>query len=54
MSNLGGGKMDESKALIAVTSYSNCTINNAASIHFNQHKRVDNYRICYYATAKYK
>jgi hypothetical protein len=38
MINLGVGKMDESKALIAATSYSNCKINNAASIHFNKHK----------------
>ena len=35
---LGAGKMDESKALIAVTSCSNCQINNEASIHFNKHK----------------
>jgi len=30
--------MDESKALIAVTSYSNYKINNEVSIHFNKHK----------------
>jgi len=35
---LGVGKMDESKALIAVTICSNCKINNDASIHFNKHK----------------
>jgi len=35
---LGVGKMDESKALIAVTSCSNYKINNEASIHFNKHK----------------
>jgi len=35
---LGVGKMDESKALVAVTSCSNCKINNEASIHFNKHK----------------
>jgi hypothetical protein len=35
---LGVEKMDESKALIAVTSYSNYKINNEASIHFNKHK----------------
>ena len=35
---LGVEKMDESKALIAVTSRSNYKINNAASIHFNKNK----------------
>ncbi len=30
--------MDESKALIAVTSYSNYKIKNEASVHFNKHK----------------
>ena len=44
---LGVGKMNKSKALIAVTSCSNCKINNTASIHFNKHKWVDNYRIWY-------
>ena len=33
---------DDSKALIAVISYSHYTINNEAKIHFNQHKRLDN------------
>jgi len=35
---LGVGKMDESKALIAVTSCSNYKINHEASIYFNKHK----------------
>jgi len=35
---LGVGKKDESKALIAVTSYSNYKINNEAGILFNKHK----------------
>ena len=35
---LGVKKVDESKALIAVTSYANYKINNEASIHFNKHK----------------
>jgi len=30
--------MDDSKALIAVTSYSHYKINNQASVHFNKHK----------------
>jgi len=38
MFDLGVGKMDESKVLIAVTSYSNYKINNEASIHFSKHK----------------
>jgi len=39
---LGTGKTHESKALIAVTSYSNYKINNAASMCFNQHKCAEN------------
>jgi len=35
---LGVEKMDESKALIAVTSCSNCKINNAAGINFSKYK----------------
>ena len=35
---LGVEKMNESKALIAVTSCSNYKINNAVSIHFNKRK----------------
>jgi len=35
---LGVEKMNESKALIAVTSCSNYKINNEASIYFNKHK----------------
>jgi hypothetical protein len=35
---LGAGKTHESKALIAVTSYSNYKINNEASMCFNKHK----------------
>jgi len=35
---LGAGKTPDSKALIAVTSRSNCQINNEASGRFNQHK----------------
>jgi hypothetical protein len=38
MSYLGGEKMDESKALIAVTSCSNYKINNTAGIHFSKYK----------------
>ncbi|WP_157619230.1 hypothetical protein [Psychromonas aquimarina] len=48
MVSLGAGKIDTSKVLIDVTSYSNYEINNEDRIDFNQHKKSDAYSDWYY------